>query len=392
MKKLISLSIILTLCAPVYAGDTSNMEGAWLLNETSGTRVDQDDNGNDLTDNNTVTSGTGQFGNAADFESTNSEYLSITDGSQTGLDITSDLTMGCFFNAESTGVNRQILAKYDTTGDQRAYRLFVASGDILRISGSTDGTAGGQTQLDGQTTINASTWYHAVMLHDNGTDIDVYLNGSSDSAAPAAYTGGLFNSSADFRIGSRGDTSEFMDGLVDECFIFSRLLADAEINDIRNNGLESFLGLTGRRRSIIMLGFVMIPVQFFNNNYMINKHRKKFDIPRPNWMKFFDLFDIPEAYAAPSAADTAAANSEFNTRDTYQGTYYSSNSKYEQKMPAILSGITYKTHVYEGPQGHGSVHIAEKTEGETLYRFERHTGPETNRVIRTAWTEIIQED
>ncbi len=47
----------------------------WPLDETSGTRADSVGS-NDLTDNNTVLSATGMFGNAADFEATSNEWLS----------------------------------------------------------------------------------------------------------------------------------------------------------------------------------------------------------------------------------------------------------------------------------------------------------------------------
>ncbi len=50
----------------------------WTLNETSGIRV-ASHNGNDLTDNNTVTSAAGKKGNAAQFTNATNEYLSAAD-------------------------------------------------------------------------------------------------------------------------------------------------------------------------------------------------------------------------------------------------------------------------------------------------------------------------
>ena len=65
------------------AGDT-DLKGLWHLDENSNgsaavTRKDSSGNGNDLTDNATVTSTQGKIGKAGQFTAANSEYLSITD-------------------------------------------------------------------------------------------------------------------------------------------------------------------------------------------------------------------------------------------------------------------------------------------------------------------------
>jgi hypothetical protein len=69
----------------------------WELEEVSGTRVDSHGS-NDLTDNNTVGSGTGIQGNCANLEKSNTEDLSISDASQSGLNITQDLSFSGWFN------------------------------------------------------------------------------------------------------------------------------------------------------------------------------------------------------------------------------------------------------------------------------------------------------
>ena len=56
----------------------SYLKAVWAMEETSGTRADSV-NSHDLTDNNTVLYGTGKYGNAADFDLANVEYLSVAD-------------------------------------------------------------------------------------------------------------------------------------------------------------------------------------------------------------------------------------------------------------------------------------------------------------------------
>ena len=103
------------------------------------------------------------------------------------------------------------------------------------------------------------------------------------------------------------------------------------------------------------------------------------------WLIIFMLICSP-VFAVPTQTDTDNANAEFDTRDTYQSSYYTSNSDYEQKLPETKDGIKYETHIYNGPLGKGHVHIAEMTQDGKLYRFERHTGSE-NRKLFTSWAE-----
>lgn len=108
---------------------SANLQGAWLLDEESGTRYDQTDNDNDLTDNNTVGYAAGKLGNAADFDISKSEYLAISDASQTGLDITGNITIFCWIKPGLIGSTRRILSKYDdNTGNYRSYCLRISGG------------------------------------------------------------------------------------------------------------------------------------------------------------------------------------------------------------------------------------------------------------------------
>ena len=103
------------------------------------------------------------------------------------------------------------------------------------------------------------------------------------------------------------------------------------------------------------------------------------------------LLLTPNVMAAPTAGDTTAANAEFDLMDQYQTGYYAALSKYNQVADDTKNGIVYSTHVYDGPSGKGCIHNATKTEGSTLYRLQRHAGPES-RTIDTVWTDITPEE
>lgn len=78
-----------------------NYKAVWHMSESSGTRYDSTVNSNNLTDNNTVGTGSGIAGNAADFESSSTEYFSIADASQTALEFNGNYTIEAWINIES---------------------------------------------------------------------------------------------------------------------------------------------------------------------------------------------------------------------------------------------------------------------------------------------------
>jgi hypothetical protein len=230
----------------VYKND-AHLQGLWLLEETSGTRYDSSPNdSNDLTDNNTVGYSTDsqEGSNSADFENGQSEYLSIADASQTGLDITGDLSIVAWIKPESFPVTiHTIVAKYTADTGKRGYLFYTrdwGSGEKLSATLSDDGTT--QNIAKGATTLSAGTWYHVAVVYD-GTDIRLYVDGSLDSNGadnPKTYSGGIYDTGEDFVLGSESDASTnwHWDGLMDEVAVFDRALSASEVSDIYDNGIQ----------------------------------------------------------------------------------------------------------------------------------------------------------
>jgi hypothetical protein len=81
------------------SGLATGLVSYWELEESSGTRNDSHGS-NNLTDVNTVGVATGIQGDAADFVRANTESLTITDASQTGLDITGDMSLSFWMNVD----------------------------------------------------------------------------------------------------------------------------------------------------------------------------------------------------------------------------------------------------------------------------------------------------
>lgn len=221
-----------------------NIVAHWNLNEESGTRADETANGNDLTDNNTVGFGTGLLGNAADFEESNSEYLSIADGSQSGLDITGDISVSFWIKFESLtdGASQAVVSKY--SDNQRSYFFqFRRDGSDYkwRAVFSQDGSAATSGLISvTDSTLSTGVWYHVVMTFDVSTStLQVYRNGSSVGSSSGSAISAIMDDTGTFAIGCNepDDTpTQFVDGLVQHVTITSDLISSGEASTLYNSG------------------------------------------------------------------------------------------------------------------------------------------------------------
>lgn len=217
-----------------HASAPTDYVSCWDMDEESGTRFDANTtNSNDLSDNNTVLFGTGKIGNAADFESANAEYLSITDANQTGLDFTTAGSWSYWVNLESD--TDGVPMGKSRTGSQ-SYFIQNKVTTVERFSNSAE------VAMDVTYTINTGTWYHMVWVYNAGT-ATLYVNGSSIGSASNGTA--LTNSTADFRVGMvQKYASNYFDGLMDIVEVYDRVLTADEITAIYNSG--SGVACTGR--------------------------------------------------------------------------------------------------------------------------------------------------
>lgn len=178
---------------------------------------------------------------AADFESSNQEYLSLSDAAQNGLDLTGSLTLLGWFNAERLDTNYQVFAgKYDYGSRNRAYRIDWRGNNKLGFIVSPDGTAPSDYTLEATPgfTLSPGTWYHvAAVFNASQKTMSLYLNGDLVASRSVTYST-VFNSSAAFTLGAnlyKGAPAQFFDGLLDEWRVFSRPLSETEIENLMNS-------------------------------------------------------------------------------------------------------------------------------------------------------------
>ncbi len=216
--------------------DDANLQGLWYFEEAGdATRLDETDNDNDLTETSGDTIAQSSYSKegdySADFEAGDTEYLSISDANQTGLDISGadcEMTISLWLKVENISGHMFMVSKYDASTNNRAYQFRIDTTGALKAVISQDGSS--YDQITGGTILTQGTWYHGAVVYDD-TDIRLYLNGESD-ATPVAHTSGIHDNSSDFVVGAYETGNYYYDGLIDEVAVFDRDLSADEIYEI----------------------------------------------------------------------------------------------------------------------------------------------------------------
>lgn len=207
----------------------------------SGTRADSHGS-NNLTDNNTVTYATGKINNAGQFASANSEYLSISDASQSGLDITGDMSVQTWFyitSAPTSGNEYTIVSK--TSGGSSAYAIrYFNNGGTLQLASFLYDSSAPTTNVNynKNVTLSTSTWHHIVFTFKASTStVEYFVDGSSIGTVTDLAVNDINNSTGAFNIGACFEgANRFMNGLIDELGIWSRAITSTEVTALYNSG------------------------------------------------------------------------------------------------------------------------------------------------------------
>lgn len=200
----------------------SDYAGVWHLNEASGTRVDSTGN-NDLTDNNTVTSEAGQIGDAALFNGS-SEFLSIADAAQTGLDFSEELTFSAWINPDVINSGERIIfSKYRNDTNQRQYIFEVFDSGLRSVVTTAGNNAAGTTKdVRASSVLTANVKQYVTLTAVCDTEVLThYVNGSAvtNTFSSGSLGTSFYNGSEDFRIGAQvisGNFNGLYDGGIDE--------------------------------------------------------------------------------------------------------------------------------------------------------------------------------
>jgi hypothetical protein len=227
-----------------------NLVAQWKLDESSGNPVDSGGNNNTLVNHNSVPFVAGKVNNGADLEAGSSHYFSIADASQTGLDLTGDCSFSFWVKMESQPAGGDpvfsILRKWNEQSNQRSYSIaYLSSGAVMRLqlAISDDGAAETVTDIHyANVILDNGVWNHISITFDASEHkTSFYVNAVflGISIGNMGYTS-IFNGTADFIIGTYINSNypngiEFLDGIIDEVMIWSRVLTASEIRTYFNS-------------------------------------------------------------------------------------------------------------------------------------------------------------
>lgn len=175
-----------------------------------------------------------------DLELGSSQYASISDSAQTGLDITGDISVEAWINLETlasvAGTSFGIAGKYDFTAN-RSYTLYITSANKLSFVFSHDGTNTTSVTESTASLTSTGVWYHVAATADvsaGASGVTLYVNASAQTDADdSSNSTAIYNSTASFAIGARditGTPTNFFDGLIDEVRVWSDVRTSGEIS------------------------------------------------------------------------------------------------------------------------------------------------------------------
>ena len=202
----------------------------WSLEETSGYRADDWGPG-ELADNNTVLySASGISGNAADFETSNEEYLSAVVSDIYVAPGDKDLTIVAWVKLESKPT-RVAIASTDNLSTSRSWRIdYDGATDRFRflVFNSTSGVAA-TVSANNLGSPSIGSWYCIEAYHD-ATNSLAGIRVNNGTADTSAVTGSMGSAQKQFFLGAytTATSGTKWDGLIDEVAIWRRLLTTDE--------------------------------------------------------------------------------------------------------------------------------------------------------------------
>ena len=177
-----------------------------------------------------------------------SQYFATSDAtSNNSFDIlgteayvgTPGLTLGMWTKIDAVNPANQntIMAKFETTGNQRSYQLFMAGGggtDVYSFQVSNNGSS--TSSVNSSVTITPATqWYLVIGRFVPSTSLDIFVNGTK-STNTTSIPASIFNSTANFTIGAINTPARYFDGKLSVGFICASALSDSLIDALYQQG------------------------------------------------------------------------------------------------------------------------------------------------------------
>jgi len=196
----------------------------WKLDEASGNAADSHGSNNG-TNVGTATFTAGKINNALTL---NGSTQCQTVGTSL-LSAYTAVSVACGIKLDVTGAFQHMIGKTDDATYNQLFRVTNANKLQATVATATE------TYITGATSLTTGVWYFAVYTWD-GTNINLYLNASTDTSA-VAKSGTMKTSSDLVSIGRSSVVSaSYFDGQIDEVGIWNKALTAAEVTELYNGG------------------------------------------------------------------------------------------------------------------------------------------------------------
>ena len=174
-----------------------------------------------------------------DLELSSSQYASITDVAQTGLDITGDISLEAWIKIEQlpsvAGTAFLISGKWTSDTGKRGYRFRITTTDTLEFAWSGEGPTE-NTLTSNAAIVDAGSvgkWVHVAVTFTAATPTGVlYKNAASVASTVSGTQTSINNNAEPYAIGATnitGTPASFFDGLMDEVRVWNDVRTGAEI-------------------------------------------------------------------------------------------------------------------------------------------------------------------
>lgn len=168
-----------------------------------------------------------------------SQFLSITDAAQTGLDVSPNLTLEAWVNMSSVPTNNGawfvIISKYTNSGsNDRQYMLdYRQEGGVKKLVLTTSANGTANETHSATMDLGTSAWHHVAVTFTGASHAaSFYKDGVFVSTDTGGAITSLYNGAKAFAIGTVNpfnSPSDFMNGLVDDARVWSVVRTTDEI-------------------------------------------------------------------------------------------------------------------------------------------------------------------
>ena len=207
---------------PVNPG-TTDLVWWYAFDEQSGTRYDAHGD-YDMTDYNTVGYESGVQGNAADFNSSNAEYLKRAHAS--GLEVAGSMTICGWITLDATGSYRVVFIK--GTVNDRAFQILVHDPtNTLKWYIRNSANTAWWSVVSGQAVTGGGFYFFAAVYDDDNDLIRIRIDDNS-WVTTNNVTSHRTESTLDWTIGGKSDGTVTHEGNLDEMCRYDRMLTETE--------------------------------------------------------------------------------------------------------------------------------------------------------------------